>query len=368
MSFSSGASSRRLNRANSERFYNAHETLKKAANAERNAAARRIQEAWRAKRQRQRQRQIQLQVVTALQARTARYKPKRNLNHVVNLLTSGFTGQPTGEIRAARKGAARQRWHQAVNALHPTRVNLRKSVEHAYHSLDYLAKGGRYKGLTAMIQANLSELLLVQFKKRGQQFMRDHGAPLGTQVSVAQCVTAAGAFKWPLARLAAWLVLRGWDIACARSPGFQNMSKKLNEGLVDAVAGSMKRVWRVIGVPAATVLPSLFQGVVKDTLTKWVHRANPALVPLIDMDSVMTALKKNSTIVGEVLVGQNVSLLPVVLDVASALDPCIVHAILSQFGPEGFGGNNRLPAECRNSNRPARAAAGKGLTAVAQSI
>lgn len=324
---SSSFTSRRRASDENDVFHNAFETV----NQQREAAAIAIARAWRAKAVAKRQNRVTRDVVAKLQAKEARYRPQRQRNSVVNAITSKFTGQPVQQIRANRKALARARWRIAINAARPSKAKLLEAVRFAYLSFNAAARVQGYTGATRLLQKNLSALMMTYYDKFKTQFVQEKARYYGTLLTVRECAQFVGIAAATPAYIATWLVLQGWKATCNKYESVQKVSTAVNDRFLSGVDGAMKLVWAGVGRSAGWSMPMIFDRIVKDKLTAWVAKTNPAMVKAIDFQRVSAALRKHRVIVGEVLVGKDADLLPVVLEVAKALDSCVVQALVANF-------------------------------------
>ena len=330
-----------LQRANSNVFYNAHENI----GAARRAEAARVGLRWRDAARQQRQVRAQREVVARLSAKAQRYAPQRQHDRLVNALNGGFTGQAPANLRAQRRSEARSRWHRAIDATKPSTAKLLEAVKHAYLALDSAAKAQGYPSLTGMVQYNLSQVIQSVYDRKKAELMAARGGFFAAARFVGQCVRVAtgSMMSAPPATLATYIVLRGWEKTCDRYETVRRVSQRVNEQFLAGVDGAMKSAWTRVGREAAWTLPMIFDTyIVKRYLVAWVSKANPGLVRLIDFERVIKALRKNSAITGAVLMGKNVDMLPLVMDVARSLDSCVVQAVIANFLPHG-----QMSADCR---------------------
>jgi hypothetical protein len=254
---------------------------------------------------------------------------------VVNSLNAGFWGGTPQNLRAGRAAAARGRWRRAINSATPTKARLLAVVQDAVRLLETTARAARYPSLTRMIQANLQASMLRAFEAHKAALAaaaRKQTLYQGARYCVAGA-TGLKALAFPPAMLAAHLVLKGWDRACDRWDFLSRAGAAVNERIVRGVDKSMAGLWVGMGSTAAAAMPWVFDRVVKDKLTQWVSAKDPHLARLIDYDRITAALRRHQALVGAVLIGQDRPLLPVILDVAKALDACVLEALLARFLP-----------------------------------
>lgn len=331
LSRSSSVTSRRrpAEENNNNVFYDAFESQ----NQQRTAAARAIARAWQAKAAAKRQERLKREIVAKLQAKERRYRPQRQRNKVVNTLTAQFTGQPVQQIRADRKAVARSRWRAAINSARPSKAKLLEAVRFAYLAADSAARAQGYTSLTRLIQKNLSTLMVAYYNTFKADFVQKKARYYATLQAMRECAQYVGLAAAAPAYIATWIVLHGWSATCNKYESVQKVSTAINDRFLAGVDGAMKLVWAGLGRTAAWSLPMIFDRIVKDKLSAWVSKTNPALVRMIDVERVSAALRKHKDVVGEVLVGKDLDLLPVVLSVAAALDGCVVQALVANFMP-----------------------------------
>lgn len=284
-----------------------------------------------------------LEFVSRLEARASRYGPARRADAFANAWNAKFTGRPAGEAAAARRAAARARWRRAIDASRPSKAKLVDAVRHAYDALDQAAKASGYSGLTRLVQKNLAAALVGEYRRlRGS--VRDQARFVAVRSGLEECVQlATGAFLGSApAYVASHAVLWGWRAACDRSAALKQAAGVASDRFQRAVDASMRVVWAGVGRAAPWALSVAFDNVVRSRLTAWVRRADPRLVGSVDFDVVSAVLRRHRALVGAVLIGEDASLRPLVVDLARALDACVVQAVLARFLP-----HHALTPECR---------------------
>lgn len=292
-----------------------------------------------------------------LQLTRQRAAARQQAASVLGSMNKAWGTVPSNRLVQNRRRKAIERWKRAGNAARPSKVKLLQTVKLAYLTLDMAAQTQGFAGATRMIQENLGALITAYYAKFRTEVMAEGSRLYAAVRTVRQCArwVSGATLSYLPARAAAFVLLKGWAKACERSKALDEVSTLISSKIMASVDGGMKRAWTAMGTSAAWALPFVFDKIVKAKLSEWVARANPKLVPLIRFDVVTSALRRHQDTVGATLIGKNVDLLPVVLDVASALDSCVLQALLVNFLPK-----QRVALECTSAVGPLSAGTSVG--------
>lgn len=246
-----------------------------------------------------------------------------------------FAGSNSPAVAGARKAFARWRG----KALRPDRKQaMLDAVRQAYGSLHSLAKALGLSGATALLQSQLVDFALDYYARHRDTLVRDKLRWYASRLVASKCVSLAKSSPMglvlrvlPQGRKAVdvvnWLVFRGWAKLCELR-FLEVLDALVSDYVLRAAEGLMKPMWVRLGPVAAWAIPMMFDLFVKRRLTDLVSKRDPRVAALIDFDRVSMALAKHKAVVSAALLGAQPTLLPVIMDVAEALDPCVLQVLL----------------------------------------
>lgn len=280
----------------------------------------------------------------ARQAATAQQRARANaLKNIVNSMNSGFTGRPRAELSANRRAAARTRWAKVRNDVKSKKLQLLDSVSSLYDSLEKAAQFKRTT-LCRMVQGIAGPAIasLIDNATKSAQF----SAKLLTMTAV---VCQAGLAAGLTAKAVAMGLLYGHKLACSRSTKYSDVSSAIRNKVMPAVRGPMRLVWAAAAsvTTSQNVIHFSWRWYLKDWLQNTVSKQNERLAGLVDFDAVNTVLNRHVHTMYGFMMGRDVNLKPLVMDMAATLNACVVEALFDHYAGPLFMPRPEPSASCR---------------------
>lgn len=257
-----------------------------------------------------------------------------------NTMNALWFGAPVAAVRAARSGeikretsarrdVVRKRWRQAVAFAGSSRGKLLASVDKLYDSLDMFAQSIGYRNLAHLVYVNLGELMKQQADALWDKYQRTaavQSVRLGTSaVACSASLPAAAGYA------AANLLLFGWDKVCDRLKTAKVIDQYIKKGATKAWSATWNVAYTAGARFGVSVVNVAFRQVLANKLREWVYSVDRRLESLIDYDRLLSVIQTHPATVGNFLLGKDADLKRLVLDIAAAMDPCVVQAVITRF-------------------------------------